>query len=76
MGGWIQEGGNRWWETGAVSVVINGLNWISVGRLIADCRGRRRRRTKLRTKLRREWSGPIVTRERWRRISGGTLCRK
>lgn len=34
-------------------MVINGLNWISVGRLIADCRGRRRCRTKLRTKLRR-----------------------
>lgn len=43
------EGGGR-----AVSVVINGLNWISVGRLIGDCRVRRRRRTKLRTKLRRE----------------------
>lgn len=51
----------RGWRTrmrveggGAVSVVINGLNWISVGRLIGDCRARRRRRTKLRTKLRRE----------------------
>ena len=32
------EGGGRG-EGGTVSVVINGLNWISVGRLIADCRG-------------------------------------
>lgn len=64
--GWpsTQEGGGlEWgWREGAVSVVINGLNWISVGRLIGDCRVRRRRRTKLRTKLRREpgENAPIV----------------